>query len=98
MLFVSRFILEREYAPDYVVWIRYNPDSFTVGNALRPKFVSTQNRLARLVSELQTFEPQTEMSIIYMYYNVDADQVLRISMDEQYSVEIKQKIAKVIVS
>jgi hypothetical protein len=69
MLFVQASILcgpgERACQP--IVWLRYNPDVCRLNDTVR--IVKKLDREVRLVSLIQSYQPDKDMTVIYMYYN-----------------------------
>lgn len=58
---------EETYSNKPIVWIRYNPDSFSVDS--QKQLVHSSQRQKQLVKILKEYNPTQDMEIVYMYYS-----------------------------
>lgn len=88
--------------PPKVVWIRYNPDAFSI-DGLRVR-VSTKERLASLVEVIRSLTSTPErispgLSLVYMFYDVDSNTGrLRIERDTDFHPSMSACIARIVSS
>jgi hypothetical protein len=87
--------LQEEHTLQPVVFIRFNPDKFTV-DGVRQK-VDITDRFDALAEQIETFDPQPgrSLTIVYMFYNsctIDANGTLLadIILDPEYDHALKE--------
>jgi len=79
-----------------LVWIRYNPDSYTV-NGERPKRFKNGGRAGRLIELLHTYKPKAPVEIVYMFYDVveeNGKMIPAIFQDKDYDHFVKKLVTE----
>lgn len=78
-----------------ILWVRFNPDQFMIEGIKRK--VSKEDKMAKLVSFLQSYQPTLDVEIAYLFYST-TDGKPTIMSDPDFPDSIKSLVTRVVVS
>ena len=87
MMDVTTALMCSGTATPYLLWMRFNPDSFGVDDVKQK--VKLVDKLSALKDLIDTYEPVKPVAVQYLFYDIDFKGCLALHADLEYHKEVK---------